>query len=143
VSSDRAEKILRGLLFLLVFWDFGLGAFAVLFAHDFEALARFTSSPDPLWARGTGMYWLFAGWFQLLGWRNPRKYLVAVQLSILFRLSAACIDTVEALVLIPKPFYFFHYTLLFFVVMNVIIAGTLITCLKRMNLPWIEFQKAT
>jgi hypothetical protein len=44
----------------------------------------------------------------------------------------------EELFLFGQPFYFFHYLLLFFVVMNVIIAGLTIRFSKRMNLSWIE-----
>lgn len=135
-KTQSACRNLRFMLALLVLWDFGIGGYAVGFAEHMQQVIRFVPQPEPLFIRGVGVYWLFAAFFQYLGWRDPRKFLVAVQLSIVFRLSAAVIDCFEALVLLPKPFYFFHWTLLFFVVMNCLIAYLTARWLKGMGLNW-------
>jgi hypothetical protein len=140
-SAERAEKALRLLLFALVLWDFGLAIFAIGFPHTVLELGRFEPQTEPMWTRGVGLYWGFAGWMQLLGWRSPRRYLSAVQLSIVFRASAAVIDLAEVLWLLPRPMFYFHYLLLFFVVANLVIAYVIARCLKNMGLPWIEFKK--
>lgn len=141
MTAERAEKILKWVLGLLVFWDLGLGLFAVFFAGTFESMAGTTSSPDAIWARGTGMYWLLASYFQLLGARAPRKNLSAVSISIVFRLSAIAIDTAEVGFLFPRPpWTLFHSMLVFFIVCNALIAATLLFCLKRMNLPWLDLS---
>ena len=140
MDPKRAEKLLRWVVGLLIFWDFGLAIYAVGFPHHFQEWIRFPPQPEPLFVRGVGMYWLFASWFQFLGWRNPRKYLVAIQLATWFRISAACIDTVE-IMLVPKPWYFFHSMLLFFVVSNIVIAVVQASLLKKMGLKWIDWSK--
>jgi hypothetical protein len=141
VTAERAERVLRWVLFLLVFWDVGLAIYAIGFPDHLQETGRFEPQTEPLWTRGVGVYWGFAGWMQLLGAANPRRYLVAVQLTIVFRSSAAVIDTFEALVLLPRPMFWFHGLLLFFVVMNVLIAGTTVALLRRMGLPWIELKR--
>jgi len=133
-----ARKRLRLLLLILVLWDLAIGVYAVIFAKHFQEFIRFTLQYEPLFIRGVGVYWLFAAYFQFLGFRNPEKFLVAVQLSIIFRLSAAIIDFIEVFFLLDKPFYFFHYLLIFFVVMNCLIAYVTVRFLKKMNLKWIE-----
>lgn len=139
VTSDRAEKWLRWLLLLLVLWDFGLAIYAIGFPHHVLELGRFEPQTEPMWTRGVGLYWGFAGWIQLLAWRSPRRYLVAVQLAIVFRLSAAVIDLIEIVWLLPRPVFYFHYLLAFFVVANLVIAFAEARLLKAMNLKWIEF----
>lgn len=139
-TQAKAEKLLKLLLGTLIFWDLGLGIYAVVFAKHFETLVQFTPQYEPLFIRGVGMYWLFAAWFQFLGSRNPRKYLVAVQLSIWFRTSAIFIDSAE-IYLLQRPFYFFHYMLAFFVLMNFLIAVSSATLLKRMGLKWIDWER--
>ncbi len=138
-TQVKAERLLKLLLGTLIFWDFGLGIYAVFFAKHFEAWVEFAPQYEPLFIRGVGMYWLFAAWFQFLGSRNPRKYLVAVQLSIVFRTSAIFIDSAE-IYLLQRPFYFFHYMLAFFVLMNFLIATSAATLLKRMGLRWIDWS---
>jgi hypothetical protein len=133
------RKRLRLLLLILVFWDLGIGVYAVFFAKHFQQLIMFAPQSEPLFIRGVGVYWLFAAYFQFLGFRNPEKFLVAIQLSIIFRLSAAIIDFIEVFFLLDGPFYFFHYLLIFFVVMNCLIAYVTVRFLKKMNLRWIEF----
>jgi hypothetical protein len=140
-NGAKAEKLLKLLLGSLVFWDLGLGIYAVFFAKHFEAWVQFAPQYEPLFIRGVGMYWLFAAWFQFLGARDPRKYLVAVQLEIVFRSSAILIDTAE-IVLLQRPVYFFHYMLGFFVLMNFLIAVSTATLLKRMGLKAIDWSPA-
>jgi hypothetical protein len=137
---EKAEKLLKLLMGTLIFWDFGLGVYAVFFAKNFETWIRFTPQYEPLFIRGVGMYWLFAAWFQFLGSRNPRKYLVAVQLAIFFRTSAIFIDSAE-IYLLQRPWYFFHSMLAFFILMNFLIAVSEATLLKRMGLKWIDWSK--
>ena len=137
LESEKAEKLLKLLLYGLVLWDFGLAVYAVGFAHHFQEWVRFVPQEEPLFVRGVGMYWLFAAWFQFLGARNPRKFVVAVQLATVFRISAACIDTAEV-ILIPKPWYFFHSMLVFFVVSNIVIAVMQAVLLKKMGLKWFD-----
>lgn len=141
MNAAKAERWLRILLGLLVFWDVGLAIYAIGFPHHFENIIHFVPRPEPLFIRGVGVYWLFAGWMQLLGWRNPRQYLTAVQLTIIFRLSAAVIDSCEVIFLLPSPMYFLHYLFIFFIIINIIIAGATITFLRKMDLPWVEFKK--
>lgn len=141
-NVTSAEKWLRICLFVLVLWDVGLAIYAIGFPHHLQSTGGFEPQTEPLWTRGVGVYWGFAGWMQLLGWRDPRRYLVAIQLAIVFRLSAAVIDTVEVVALLPGPWFWFHYLLLFFVVMNLVIAWTLVYLLRRLGLPWIEFRRA-
>jgi hypothetical protein len=136
--KDIARKRLRLLLGLLVLWDLGIGIYAVFFAEHFQHLISFEPRSEPLFIRGVGVYWLFAAYLQFLGFRNPEKFLVAVQLSVIFRLSAAVIDSVETFFLLGQPFYFFNYLLMFFVVMNCLIAYTTTRLLGKMNLKWIE-----
>ncbi len=138
--APRAERRLKIILFLLVLWDLGLAIYAIGFPHHLQATARFEPQTEPLWTRGVGVYWGFAAWMQLLGWRDPRRFLVAIQLAIVFRLSAAVIDTIEVTVLLPGPWFWFHFLLLFFVAMNLVIAGTLAHLLRRLGLPWIELR---
>ena len=142
-KAQQAERWLRRLLLLLVLWDFGLAVGTIGFPDFVLRFGRFEPQTEPLWTRGVGMYWGFAGWMQLLAWRSPRRYLAAVQLAVVFRLSASVIDLIEVLWLLPHPYFYFHYLLLFFVVANLAIAGTIIGCLKAMGLPWIEFSPAT
>jgi hypothetical protein len=137
-EQTTARAYLRTLLILLVFWDLGIGIYAVFFAKHMQHTVQFIPQVEPLFIRGVGVYWLFAAYFQFLGFRNPEKNLVAVQLSIIFRLSAALIDFCEVFFLLPKPFYFFHYLLIFFVFMNLVIAFLTSKFLKKMNLKWIE-----
>ena len=143
VAVPTAERRLKIILFLLMLWDFGLAIYAIGFPHHLQAVGRFEPQSEPLWTRGVGVYWGFAGWMQLLGWRDPRRYLAAIQLAIMFRLSAAVIDTVEVTALLPGPWFWFHFLLVFFVVMNLIIAGTLAHLLRRLGLPWFEFRRPT
>ena len=72
-------------------------------------------------------------WLQKSG-----KNVVAVQLFIIFRLSAAVIDFTKAFFLLERPFYFFHNLLMFFVLMNCLIAYLTARWLRRMDLKWIE-----
>lgn len=139
LTSDRAETWLRRLLFVLVLWDFGLAVYAIGFPHHVLELGRFEPQTEPMWTRGVGLYWAFAGWIQLLAWRSPRRYLLAVQLAILFRWSAAVIDLIEIVWLLPRPMFYFHYLLGFFVVANLAIAFAQARLLTAMNLRWIEF----
>ncbi|NIP22559.1 MAG: hypothetical protein GWN67_19970 [Phycisphaerae bacterium] len=133
-----ARKYLRLLLGALVLWDLGIGIYAVFLAKHFQEFILFTPRVEPLFIRGVGMYWLFAAYLQFLGFRNPEKNVVAVQLSIIFRLSAAVIDFIEAFFLLERPFYFFHYLLMLFVLMNCLIAYLTARCLRKMDLKWIE-----
>lgn len=137
-ERETARKCLRVLLALLVLWDLGIGVYAVFWAKHFQQIVLFAPQTEPLFIRGVGIYWLFAAYFQFLGFRNPEKNLVAVQLSIIFRLSAAAVDFAEVFFLLERPFYFFHYLLIFFVVMNCLIAYLTVRFLKKMNLKWIE-----
>lgn len=137
-EKEVARKHLRLLLAMLVLWDLGIGVYAVFLAKHFQDFILFTPRSEPLFIRGVGIYWLFAAYLQFLGFKNPEKNLVAVQLSIIFRLSAAVIDFTEAFFLLERPFYFFHYLLMFFVFMNCLIAYLTAHYLRRMNLKWIE-----
>lgn len=140
MTAEKAERLLKLLLGTLIFWDLGLGLYAVVFAKHFESWVQFAPQYEPLFIRGVGMYWLFAAWFQFLGSRNPRKFVVAVQLATWFRASAICIDSAE-LYLLQRPWYFFHSLLAFFVVMNLLIAVSQATLLKRMGLKWIDWSR--
>lgn len=137
-KKEVARKYLRLLLAVLVFWDLGIGVYAIFFAKHFQQFILFTPQNEPLFIRGVGVYWLFAAYLQFLGFKNPEKNIVAVQLSIVFRLSAAMIDFIEAFFLLGRPIYFFHYLLTFFVFMNCLIAYLTIVYLRRINLKWIE-----
>ena len=137
-ENEIARKHLRMLLLMLVFWDLGIGVYAVLFAKHFQQVILFTPQSEPLFVRGVGVYWLFAAYFQFLGFKNPEKNLVAVQLSIVFRLSAAVIDFIEVFFLLDRPFYYFHYLLIFFVFMNCLIVYLTAHYLRKMELKWIE-----
>lgn len=136
-QDEIARKRLRVLLLLLVLWDLGIGMYAVFFAKTLQEFVLFTPQQEPLFIRGVGVYWLFAAYIQFLGFKDPEKYLLAVHLSIIFRLSAAVIDFAEAFFLMARPFYFFHYLLVFFVFMNCLIAYMTIHYLKQMGLKWI------
>lgn len=133
-EAEKARKWLRTLLLLLVIWDLAIGLYAVFFAGHMQTVIRFAPRPEPLFIRGVGVYWLFAAYFQYLGYRDPEKNLVALHLSVVFRLSAAAIDFAEVFFLLGRPFYSFHYLLLFFVVMNCLIASAIIRFTKKMNL---------
>lgn len=133
----RARKQLRLLMVLLALWDLGIGIYAVGFPKHLQQVVCFAPRAEPLFIRGVGVYWLFAAYMQFLGFRDPTKYLVAVQLAVIFRLSAAVIDSVEIL-LLPRPFYLFHYLLMFFVLMNCLIAWLTAGLLRRMSLRWID-----
>lgn len=137
-DKETARKYLRLLLAILVLWDIGIGLYSIFFAKHFQQIILFTPQSEPLFIRGVGMYWLFAAYIQFLGFKNPEKNLLAVQLSIVFRLSAAVIDFIEALFLLERPFYFFHYLLIFFVFMNCLIAYLTSHCLRKMQLKLIE-----
>jgi hypothetical protein len=137
-EKEIARKRLRLLLLMLVFWDLGIGVYAVFFAKHFQQLILFTPRSEPLFVRGVGVYWLFAAYLQFLGFKNPEKNLVAVQLSIVFRVSAAVVDFIEAFFLLERPFYFFHYLLIFFVFMNCLIGYLTAHYLRKMRLKWIE-----
>ncbi len=137
-KKEIASKYLRLLLIILVLWDLGIGVYAVFFAKHFQEVILFTPQNEPLFIRGVGVYWLFAAYIQFLGFKNPEKNIIAVQLSIIFRLSAAVIDFAEAFFLLAPPFYFFHYLLIFFVFMNCLIAYLTALCLSMMNLKWFE-----
>jgi len=136
-EKEKARKHLRLLLGFLVLWDLILGTWAIFFAGNFQEFAGFTQREEPLFVRGVGLYWLFAAYIQYLGFKNPEKNLLAVQLSIVFRLSAALVDIVEAGILL-RPMYFFNYLLFFFVFMNCLIAYFTASFLKKMNLKWID-----
>lgn len=137
-DENAARRYLRLLLGILVLWDIGIGLYAVLFAKHLQQLILFTPQNEPLFIRGVGVYWLFAGYIQFLGLIKPEKNILAVQLSIVFRLSAAMIDFIEAFFLLKQPFYFFHYLLIFFVFMNCLIAYLTAYFLRKMKLKWIE-----
>lgn len=137
-ERDIIVTRMRVLLAILVLWDVALGCYAVFAARHFQRVILFDPQTEPLFIRGVGLYWLFAAYVQFLGFRSPTRNVLAVQLAIVFRLSAALIDSVEALALLPGPFYFFHYLLLFFVVMNVLIAVVLARWLRRLGLQWIR-----
>lgn len=132
-----AQKRLRLMLLLLAIWDLGIGVYAVVFAGHLQHVVNPVPCAELLFIRGVGMYWLFAAYFQFLGFINPEKYLVAIQLSIIFRLSAAIIDLCEVSFLLGRPFYYLHYLLILFVIMNCIIAYITARYLRRMNLNWI------
>ena len=136
-EKENARRRLRVLLAVLALWDLGIGVYAVFLAKHLQQVILFAPQSEPLFIRGVGVYWLFAAYFQFLGFRNPEKNLVAVQLSIIFRLSAAVVDFAEVFFLLERPFYFFHYLLMFFVVMNCLIACLTARLLKKMNLKWI------
>jgi len=142
MDSFKAERYLRLLLAVLVVWDVGIGAYALLFPHQVHALIRFPPQPEPLFTRGVGLYWLFAGYIQLLGCLNPRKFVVALQLEIIFRLSAAMIDVAEVTLLLPGPLYYLHYTLVFFAVMDLLIAFAVAGLMQRIGLRWIDLSGA-
>ncbi len=142
-EKDTARKRLRLLLALMALWDLVIGVYAVFGAHHLQQMVQFTPQSEPLFIRGVGVYWLFAAYLQLLGFRDPEKNLVAVQLTIVFRLSAALIDMVEVLFLLDRPFYFFHYMLLFFVVINLIVAYLTARFLRRMKFKWIDVAPQT
>lgn len=137
-EKEVARKRLRLLLAMLVLWDLGIGVYAVFCAKHFQQLILFTPQSEPLFIRGVGVYWLFAAYLQFLGFKNPEKNLLAIQLSIIFRLSAAVIDFIEVFFLLEHPFYFFHYLLIFFVFMNCLIVYLTVHYLRKMNLKWIE-----
>ena len=117
-AKEKARKYLRLLLAIMVLWDIGIGMYAIFFAKHFQQVILFTPQNEPLFIRGVGIYWIFAAYIQFLGFKNPERNILAVQLSIVFRLSAAVIDFIEAFFLLEQPFYFFHYLLIFFVFMN-------------------------
>jgi hypothetical protein len=135
---NMVRKRLRILMALMVIWDLVIGVYAVFWGKHMQSLLGLDSGIEPMFLRGVGVYWLFASYMQFLGCRNPEKFLVAIQLSIIFRLSAALFDSIEVLFLLPKPFTWVHYLLGAFVVCNIIIACITIHFLKRMNLKWIE-----
>ncbi len=141
MSEAKTERNLRVLLGMLVLWDLGLAIYAIGFAPQLHSFIRYPPQPEPLFTRGVGVYWLFAAYIQFLGFLNPRKFVVALQLAIIFRLSAAVIDTVEVAFLLPKPFYFFHHTLLFFVFMNLLIAILLSQLMKRLGLRRFDISR--
>ena len=130
-AKEKARKYLRLLLAIMVLWD-------IFFAKHFQQVILFTPQNEPLFIRGVGIYWIFAAYIQFLGFKNPERNILAVQLSIVFRLSAAVIDFIEAFFLLEQPFYFFHYLLIFFVFMNCLIAYLTARCLGKMQLKWIE-----
>jgi hypothetical protein len=143
MDSLKAERFLRLLLAVLVVWDVGIGLFTMVFPHQVHALIRFPAEPEPLFTRGVGLYWLFAAYIQFLGLLNPRKFVVAVQLEIMFRLSAAAIDVAEVALLLPRPIYFLHYTLLFFAFMDLLIGFTVARLMQRMGLRWMDLSGRT
>jgi hypothetical protein len=53
-SSAKAERLLRGTLLLLVFWDAVLAVAAIGFPHQILELGRFEPQTEPLWTRGVG-----------------------------------------------------------------------------------------
>lgn len=139
-TPEQAEKRLRFLLGVLQFWDLGLGLIALFAPHGFEAWIGLTPQDEPMFRRVTGVYLCFGAFYQFLGWRNPRKYLLAVQLIILFRITGAGIELVSAGLIRPVALIP-HALLIGVAVGDLILAAIKARYLKLMGLRWFDISR--
>ena len=139
-TPEQAERRLKLLLGLLMFWDTGLGLIALFAPHGFETWVNLTPQDEPMFRRVTGVYLCFGGFYQFLGWRNPRKYVLAVQLIILFRITGAMIEATEASLI--RPFGLIPHALLVFVTVgDLVFAWIKARYLRLMGLPWFDISR--
>lgn len=132
--EETALRRFRILFILLIIWDLAIGVYALFFAGSVQQLVKFVPQSEPLFVRGVGEYWIFASYFQYLGYKDPQKNMVAIHLSVVYRLMAGVVDFVVAFFLLPTPIYFFHYVLVFFGIMDCLIAYLTVHYTKKMGL---------
>jgi hypothetical protein len=134
MEEEKIKRLLRVLLFILFLWDLLLGTATIIGASYIQKFLRLAIEKEPIFTRGVGLFWLFASYIYYLGYKDPIKNVIAVKLTIVFRILAGLFDLVESLFLLPKPFYFLHYILFVFVICNFLIAGITIYFLKKLKI---------
>jgi hypothetical protein len=85
MSNEKAERILKVLLYTLSFWDLAIGLVAIFTPNLVAGLLLDGRNDDLFFVRATGVSQLLAFYIQFLSARRGRKDATALRLSIVFR----------------------------------------------------------
>lgn len=140
VKYNKARKRLRIALAILFIQEFPFAIYLLFFPYHFQEIINFSEVPIPFFIREVGNFLVFTSYFQIIAFLNPEKNLVAVQLTIVFRVIAGMLELWHVLFIL-KSYNLFYYSLLFFFVTNFLFAYLIIHYLKKMSLKWIDLSK--
>lgn len=150
IDQSRALKLLRWILFGLVLFDLAIALPALCFPGWVISLGHLsdpstpgapyrTGAIEPLFLRGVGVLWLLAAYVQLMAWRDPVERIWAVNIAIVFRFTGGTFELLEILWLLPRVGFDYslaYGVLVFFVVGDYALVGTMVWLLHRAGLRW-------
>jgi hypothetical protein len=132
-------KWLKRILLFLVFFDLGLGIWAIGFPSSVLKAGNLPIPPEPIFVRGVGVFWLLVAYIQFLAWKDPIKRLLALHIAIIFRIAGATFEAIEGIFLL-RPFSQIHFILGIFVVGDVALVIAMIWLLKKLGLCWRKWE---
>lgn len=128
-ATRRTWQVLRWILLGLAIADVAFGIIAIVNPY----IAGPYASPletDRFYVRIIGVFWIFMAYVALLGWRDPVRNLLAVQLTFTLRLPTGLLNLAE--LILEQP-YWGHAA---FGVADLAIWATGVTCLKLVGRRW-------
>lgn len=140
MNEVSAEKLLRWLLLALGVFEFATASLMVLLTDSYRRLFGVPPEVNSYYIRQIGWFLYFFVYFILLGWKDVRKNLVAVQLVIVFRGIQSLFEATHVLFLIDSR-DLFYFSMAVFAFLNAAVTGILIYLLKRMGLRWIDWRR--
>lgn len=134
-SAQPWLTLLRWMLLGLVVWDVAFGCYALAHPNAVGPLAENAPS-ERVFVRIIGLFWLFMAYVQFVGWRDPLRNLLAVQLAVTLRLPTALLNVVEAAFLFPGPISSVHHHMLIFAGGDLFVWLLGACCLRRLGKRW-------
>ncbi|MBI2301248.1 MAG: hypothetical protein HYU66_20260 [Armatimonadetes bacterium] len=134
VDSPRMLRALRWVLVALAVADVALGVHAVVRPY---AVGPYASPvlTDRFYVRIIGVFWLFMAYVETLGWRDPKRNLLAVQLAFMLRLPTGLLNLAEY-VLCPPWAGSRHGGHGLFAALDLAIWLIGVGCLRRLGQKW-------
>jgi len=103
------DKVMQWLFFTAFIVDVALGLLCIFFAQQVQVILNVAIREEPVFIRLLGLFPIFVGYLYYLIFRDQRKYVVLIQLTIVERFSYPILLSVELFYLLPGPFSLIHF----------------------------------
>ena len=101
---------MRLLFFVAFIVDAALGLLCIFFAHQVQIILNIAIREEPVFIRLLGLFPLFVGYLYYLLFRDQKKYLILIQVTVVERILYPILLSFEIFYLLKAPFSLIHYS---------------------------------
>ncbi len=127
------DKIMRLLFFVAFIVDAALGLLCIFFAHQVQIILNVAIREEPVFIRLLGLFPLFVGYLYYLLFRDQRKYIMLIQITVIERFLYPILLSVELIFLLPRPFALIHIAFCIMALITLFLALMQVYYLIRLN----------